>query len=226
MGDTRNAMDPELRSAAMAHYEELARIGKAVSSGARLRILDLLRQAPRAVEALADEAGLTLANASQHLQHLKAARLVESEKDGQRVVYRLRSEGVDIFFVALRGVAEELLPEMQQLRSRLSVQSDEERAALVTRAQDKRVTLLDVRPVAEFAAEHIPGAQSIPLPELEARIDELPRSREVLAYCRGPYCPMAISAVALLERHGYRARHLDLAPADVRRPPQKHRRSA
>lgn len=204
------------RRAALAHYDELARIGRVLASPVRLRLLDLLRQGSRNVEALAQAAGVSVANASQHLQQMRAARLVASEKQGQRVEYRLSGEVVSRAFGALRELAEAILPEMDRLRRDLGELGEAERAALLARIRDGEVTLLDVRPAEEYRAGHLPGARSIPLPELGARLGEIPRHREVVAYCRGLYCSLASEAVAVLRAAGYRARHLDLGAPDLR----------
>ena len=204
------------RRAALAHYDELARIGKVLSSPVRLRLLDLLRQGARNVEALADAAGVSVANSSQHLQQMRAARLVEFEKLGQRVEYRLAGEGVSRVFVALRDLAEALLPEMDRLRRDVEALGAEEREALLARIRQGEVTLLDVRPPEEYRAGHLPNARSIPLPELRERLAEIPRGREVVAYCRGPYCSLASEAAAVLRAAGYRASHLDLGAPDLR----------
>ena len=201
---------------ALAHYGEIARIGKALASPVRLQLLDLLRQGSRSVEALAQAAGVTVANSSQHLQQMRSARIVAAERQGQRVQYRLAGEGVSLVFGALRNLAESLLPEMDRLRGELGVLAPEEREELLSRIRRGEVTLLDVRPVAEYQAGHLPGARSIPLEELRARLSEVPRDREVVAYCRGPYCPMATDAVTVLAAAGYRARHLDLGVPDLR----------
>ncbi|OGQ10860.1 MAG: hypothetical protein A2138_06450 [Deltaproteobacteria bacterium RBG_16_71_12] len=203
------------RGAALAHYDELARLGKALSSPIRLRLLDLLRQGPRSVEVLAGRAGVTVANASQHLQQLRAGRLVEADKRGQQVVYRLASRAVSSFFSELRALAEAQLPEMDRLRRELRVAGPAERAALLARVRAGAVTLLDVRPAEEFLAGHLRGALSVPLAELRARLPELPKGREVVAYCRGPYCHLALEAVRVLEDAGFRAQHLDLGPPDL-----------
>ena len=204
------------RAAALTAYGELARIGKVLASPVRLRLLDLLRQGARTVAALADAAGVSVANSSQHLQHMRRARLVEAERDGQFVKYRLADEGVSRVFVAVRELAEAVLPEMDRLRRDLGALSREERAALLERIASGDVTLLDVRPADEYRAGHLPGACSIPLDELPARHAELPRDREVVAYCRGPYCSMAADAVSVLRSSGYRARHLDLGVPELR----------
>ncbi len=203
-----------------AIYEQFARVGKAVAAPKRLELLDLLCQAPRTVEALAAEAGLSTANASQHLQILRAARLVEAEKKGLYVEYRLADEMVCRFFQALRALAEGRLAEVEQVRH---VYFEQREAMETLRAEDLlrrvrsgEVTLLDVRPPEEFRAGHIPGALSIPLPELKKRLAGLPRSREVVAYCRGPYCVLALEAVELLRKKGFRAHRMEQGVADWR----------
>jgi rhodanese-related sulfurtransferase len=172
------------------------------------------------VEALAKESALSVANASQHLQVLRAARLVEGEKQGLYVEYRLADDEVTRFFVALRGLAEARLAEIESVRwtylgdreALEPVQTDE----LRRRVKAGEVTLIDVRPASEYRAGHIPGALSVPLSELEARLEELPRSREVVAYCRGPYCVMSLDAVKVLRKRGFRARNLEQGVADWR----------
>jgi rhodanese-related sulfurtransferase len=192
-----------------AIYEQLARIGKALSSGPRLEILDLLCQGPRSVDALAKQVAQPVANTSHHLQVLRRARLVASDKVGVRVTYRLADDEVCRFFGALRGLAESRLLEMEQvtrdfLEARASLEPVD-RDALVDRVRSGAVTLLDVRPDEEYRAGHIPGAVSVPLGDLARRLAEIPRDREVVAYCRGPYCVMAIEAVDLLTGLGFQA---------------------
>lgn len=204
------------RALALAHYDELARIGKVLASPVRLRLLDLLRQGPRSVDVLAAEAGITVANASQHLQQMRASRLVRAERRGHFVEYRVAHEGVSRTFGGLRDLAESLLPEMTRLRAELGSIGEEERDALLVRVRRGDVTLVDVRPVEEYRAGHLPGALSMPLPELRRRLEELPRDREVVAYCRGPYCTLARTAVGILAAAGYTARHLDLGVPDLR----------
>jgi rhodanese-related sulfurtransferase/DNA-binding transcriptional ArsR family regulator len=204
------------RRAARAHYGELARIGRALSSPARLQILDLLRQGDRHVEELAEAAGLTVANSSRHLQQMRAARLVDAERDGRHVRYRLATADVSRVFGALRGLAEAVLPEMDRLRRELSALGEAERETLLGRVERGEVTLLDVRPAAEYRHGHLPGARSVPLGELPARLGEVPRGREVVAYCRGPYCTLAAEAVRILAAAGFRASHLDLGAPDLR----------
>jgi rhodanese-related sulfurtransferase len=198
-------------------YQHLARIGHALGSGPRLALLDLLRQGPRTVEALADEVGLTLPNASQHLKVLRGA---ESEKRGTFVTYRVADRAVDDFYGALRHLAERRLAEVQQIaRTFLQKRGALEavgKQRLRERIRKGDVTLIDVRPAEEFRAAHIAGALSVPLKDLEGRIASLPRKREVVAYCRGPYCVLAPEAVDLLRSRGYRAVALDDGVAEWR----------
>ncbi len=203
-----------------AVYEQFARVGKAVSAPKRLELLDLLSQGPRTVETLAEEAGISVANASQHLQILRGARLVDAEKRGLYVEYRLADDQVARFFHALRGLAESRLAEVRHVADAYV----EERGAmervhggeLLRRVREGEVTVIDVRPREEYRAGHIPGALSIPLAELKKRLAELPRKREVVAYCRGPYCVLAIDAVALLRKKGFRAHRLEQGVVDWR----------
>jgi rhodanese-related sulfurtransferase len=201
-------------------YREVARIGQAIASAPRLGLLDLLRQGPRTVEALAKEAGLTLANASQHLKVLREARLVEAEKRGVFVTYRLADDGVEGFYRALRGLAEARLAEVQQIARAFADKRGSfepiDRRLLMRRMRAGEVTVLDVRPVEEYRAGHIPGAVSLPLKDLEKRLESLPRSREIVAYCRGPYCVLAPDAVKILRGHGYTARPMDDGVAEWR----------
>lgn len=203
-------------AAALGHYDELARIGKALASPVRLRMLDLLRQGARTVEALADAAGVSVANSSQHLQAMRSARIVVAERKGQFVEYRIADEGVSRAYAVLRELAEQLLPELEQLRRELGGLAAAERDELLARIRRGDVTLVDVRPLEEYRSGHLPGAYSIPLAELRARLPELPRDREVVAYCRGPYCTLAADAVAQLASAGFRARHLDLGVPDLK----------
>lgn len=209
------AISTDRRALARSHYGELARIGKALGSPIRLQLLDLLRQGARTVESLAEEAGISVANSSQHLQQMRSARLVTAERKGKHVEYRLAGEAVAAVFGTLRDLAELLLPEMHRLRQELGVLDPAEREEILARVREGSVTLLDVRPAREFAAGHLPGARSMPLAELPGRLRELPRDREVVAYCRGPYCPMASEAAAILRAAGFTARHLDLGFPDL-----------
>jgi rhodanese-related sulfurtransferase len=203
-----------------AIYEQLARLGKATSAPRRLELLDLLCQGPRTVEALAEQAALSVANASQHLQVLRAARLVDAEKKGLHVEYRLAYDEVCRFFVGLRRLAETRLAEVEQVtRAYLEARGALEPVAgdeLLRRVRSGEVTVLDVRPAEEYRAGHLPGAISIPVGELEARLEEIPRKREVVAYCRGPYCVMAVEAVEILRKHGLRAHRMEQGVVDWR----------
>ncbi len=194
-------------------YEQLSRVSKAMSAPKRLELLDLLCQGPRTVEALADQVAISVANASQHLQVLRAARLVETEKKGLYVEYRLADDQVCRFFQALRDVARSRLAEVEQVtRQYLGAHGAMERVdghELLRRVRSGQVTILDVRPSEEYRAGHIPDALSVPLPTLKKRLAELPRNREVVAYCRGPYCVMAIEAVELLRKKGFRAYRME-----------------
>lgn len=194
-------------------YEQLARLGKAVAAPRRIELLDVLCQGPRTVEALAEQTSMSIANASQHLQVLRAARLVDAEKKGLYVEYRLADDEVSRFFLALRGLAESRLAEVQQTaRAYFEQRGAMEPIAgdeLLRRVRNGEVTVLDVRPAEEYRAGHIPGALSVPVVELEARLKSLPRDREIVAYCRGPYCVMAVDAVQLLRKKGFKARRME-----------------
>ena len=188
--------DREFRSVI---FEHLARVGKALSSPKRLELLDVLAQGPRTVEVLADETSLTVANTSRHLRALHAARLVDSEKRGLFVTYRIANEEVTAFLCAMRTLAENRLADIERVtREFLTARTGMEkvdREALLRRVRGGQVTILDVRPQEEFKAGHIPGAVSIPLAKLKSHLKNLPRSREIVAYCRGPYCVLAVKAV-------------------------------
>lgn len=194
-------------------YEHVARLGKAVAAPKRLELLDLLCQGPRTVEALAGQAGLSVANASQHLQVLRAARLVDAEKKGLYVEYRVASENVSRFFFALRSLAESRFAEIDQAAAAFfgpgGAPEAVDGAELLRRVRSGEFTILDVRPVEEYRAGHIPGALSVPLTDLKARLGKLPRRREVVAYCRGPYCVMALEAVEMLRGKGFTAHRLE-----------------
>jgi rhodanese-related sulfurtransferase len=194
-------------------FDQFARVAQAMASGRRVEIVDVLANGDRTVEELAHQVAMSVANTSRHLQILKEAGFVAATREGTRVRYRLASPIVFQFWVALRSVAAERLPGLQGLveaylgtRAGLEPISAEE---LLARLQGgEPLVVVDVRPAEEYAAAHVSGAVSIPLPELERRLRELPRDREIVAYCRGPYCAFAPEAVRLLREHGYRARHL------------------
>jgi len=203
-----------------AIYEQFARIGKSVSSPKRLELLDLLCQGERTVEVLAKESSLTVANASQHLQVLRAARLVETEKEGLYVMYRLADQTVCEFFRAMRVLAESQLAEVEQIKRRFlegrEGMQPVDREALLNLVREGVVAVLDVRPVEEYNAGHIPGALSIPLKELKLHLSELPHDQEIVAYCRGPYCVLSIQAVEMLRAKGFQAVRLEEGIQDLR----------
>jgi rhodanese-related sulfurtransferase len=203
-----------------AIYEQFSRIGKAVSSPRRLELLDLLCQGPRTVEVLARESSLTIANASQHLQVLRAARLVETEKEGLFVTYRLADQNVCEFFRTMRVLAESRLTEVEQIKRRFlegrEGMEPVDREALLKLVREGTVTVLDVRPREEYNAGHIPGAISLPLKELQLRLSDLPRDQEIVAYCRGPYCVLSVQAVEMLRAKGFQAIRLEEGIQDLR----------
>src|SRR3990172_1409602 len=187
-------------------YPQFARIAQGLASDKRLELVDLLAQAPRHVDALARETGMSLANVSQHLQVLRGANLVESARSGNMIVYRLADPSVVDLWLALRGVAEARLAEVEQLareflpgRGNGHAVSREDVAGLVRAS----ALLLDVRPRAEFESGHLRGAVNIPIEELSAKVDELPRDRKIITYCRGEYCLFADEAAHLLRSHGF-----------------------
>ena len=192
-----------------AVYEQFALIGKALCSAPRLEILDVLQQAERTVEVLAAEVGLSVANTSHHLQVLKRGRLVESERRGQHVVYRVADSAVAEALRAVRVLGERRLSEIERVTAEFlagregmeTVGEDD----LVERVARGDCVVLDVRPAEEYAAGHLARAISMPLEELERRLSELPRHKPILAYCRGPYCVLAVNAVETLRRHGFDA---------------------
>ncbi|WP_297902733.1 metalloregulator ArsR/SmtB family transcription factor [Metallibacterium sp.] len=201
-------------------YEQFGRLGKSLASPKRLEMLDVLCQGPRTVESLAVATSQTLANASQHLKVLRAARLVEAEKQGLHVTYRLAGTEVCDFFLAFRHLAESRLAEIERT-TRLfldgkNVLEAVDQATLLKRVRSGEALVLDVRPEQEYRNGHIPGALSVPLAELEQRLAELPRDRQVVAYCRGPYCVMAVEAVEILRRHGHKAARLEIGVPDWR----------
>ena len=194
-------------------FSQFARIGKAMSNGNRLELLEFIAQGERSVEELSKVAGLTVANTSQHLQQLRQAGLIACRKEGLKVFYRISDDDVLELFGALRKVAERHLAEVEQLVQTYLTTKDAlepvARSELLERVRDGLVTVLDVRPPEEFAAGHVPGAVNIPLAELEEHLDELDQEHEVIAYCRGPHCILAFSAVAKLRERGFTARRLE-----------------
>jgi DNA-binding transcriptional ArsR family regulator/rhodanese-related sulfurtransferase len=193
-------------------YGQLARLGKALSSPHRIEILELLAQGERSVDSLASEIGLSIANTSQHLRALRQAALVESRKDGLFVHYRLADPDVFELAKVIRSVAERRLAELDRLvHQHFGNRADAEPVPmdeLLKRARSKQVVVLDTRPAREYIAGHIPGALSIPVDDLQRRLKELTKSKEFVAYCRGPYCIYADRAVEILRASGRRARRL------------------
>jgi rhodanese-related sulfurtransferase/DNA-binding transcriptional ArsR family regulator len=203
----------EGREAKDALYEQFARLGRAVAHPKRIELLEILAQGERSVDALARGSATGVTNTSNHLQVLRNARLVETRKDGTRVMYRLASDDVMRLVVSLRDVASARLAEVDRVVRDFFVARDEmepvTRSELQRRADDDELVVLDVRPRDEFEQGHIPGSISVPLNELADRLRTLGRRAEVVAYCRGPYCVLAPQAVELLRRNGFRARRLE-----------------
>jgi rhodanese-related sulfurtransferase/biotin operon repressor len=195
-----------------AIFESLARVGTALSSATRLEFLELLAQGERSVDELATLTGVSVANTSQHLQKLRQAGLIVGRKQGQYVYYRLAGDAVVGLLAALGSVGEAYVAEVERIVRLYLVEKDSLEPVpakeLLERARKGLVTVLDVRPPEEFAAGHLPGAVNIPIHELEKRLGELPKRKEVVAYCRGPYCLMSYDAVQLLRRKGLKARRL------------------
>jgi rhodanese-related sulfurtransferase len=195
-------------------FDEFASVGKALASGRRLELLDVLAQGPRSVERLAAEIGQSVANTSSHLQVLLRAGLVGTERDGNRVVYRLAGQAVEDLWAALRATAESHVAALDRVAS--DYLGDRAELEIVTRAElaerlrsSPRPAVLDVRPVAEFVAGHVPGAVSVPPERLDSTLRRLSGDEDVVAYCRGPFCVYADDAVRELRRRGYRAARLE-----------------
>jgi rhodanese-related sulfurtransferase len=193
-------------------YAEFAVLGKALANPHRLELLDLLAQGERSVEELAKEAALSLANASSHLQVLRRARLVEADKRGLNVIYRLAAPEIFQLWRTLRDVGRARLSEIDRLVENYFTHRDAfeavDKEELLRMLKDEAVIIIDVRPELEYEQGHIPAARSVPVENLKRRLAELPRDVEVVAYCRGPYCVLSDQAVRLLHRHGFRARRL------------------
>jgi rhodanese-related sulfurtransferase/biotin operon repressor len=194
-------------------FANLARIGTALSSPTRIEFLELLAQSERSVEQLASLTGATVANTSQHLQRLRQAGLIVGRKEGLYVFYRLAGDEVVALLSAVSRVGEAYVAEIERIVRLYFAQKDELEPVpakeLLERARKGLVTVLDVRPSEEYAAGHVPGALNIPVHELEKRLKELPKRREVVAYCRGPYCLMSYDAVAMLRKKGIKARRME-----------------
>ena len=197
----------------VALYEQLSRVAQALGSAGRLQILEFIAQGERSVDALAAMTGLSVANTSKHLQALRQVGLVSARKEGVRVYYSIAGDDVIALISALRAVAEHRVAEVERLVRQWLAHRDEMEpvaaADLLKRVKGKLVTVLDVRPAEEYAAGHIPGAINVPVEKLEGFISQLPKRKEVVAYCRGPYCLMSFEAVEKLRKRGFRARRLE-----------------
>jgi rhodanese-related sulfurtransferase/DNA-binding transcriptional ArsR family regulator len=203
-----------------ALYSQFARIGHALASPKRIELLDLLGQGEKTVEALAEHVATPIKNTSAHLRVLRQARLVETRRDGTYVYYRLADDDVLRLLRTFEALSHSRLADVQHV-VRLYLDGKDELEPLSLKElrrlmRDGDVTVVDVRPAEEFEAGHIPGALSVPVPELKRRLREIPKNREVIAYCRGRYCVYSLEAVTLLRKHGYRARRADEGLPDWR----------
>ena len=194
-------------------YAQFARLGKALSSGHRLELLEYLAQSERTVDVLAKLTGLSIANTSQHLQLLRQTGLVSTRREGLYVHYRLADPQIIVLMNLMQQLGEKQLAEVERLVASYLTKKDQlepiPRTELLQRVRDGMVTILDVRPNEEYAAGHVPGALNVPLKELEQQLETLPREQEVVAYCRGAYCILAFEAVARLREEGFKARRLE-----------------
>ncbi len=206
-------LEPGRREAKDALFDAFASVAKALGSGRRAEIVDLLAQGERSVDEVAGEIGQSVANTSHHLRHLADSGLLQSRRDGQRIIYRLTSDRVAELWAALRAVAATHVAEVEVLADRYLGKRDAVEGVgaeeLAERLTHGRVVVLDVRPAAEYAAGHIAGARSVPIDAFDDAVEGLSKAHEVIAYCRGPYCVYADDAVRLLRQRGYRARRLD-----------------
>ncbi len=193
-------------------YQAIGRVAAALGSAGRLQILEFVAQGERSVEALAGMTGLSVANTSKHLQALRQAGLVHARKEGLRVFYTLAGDDVSLLLASLRGVAEHRAADVDKLLQTWLAHRDELEPVpareVLDRLKKGLVTLLDVRPAEEYAAGHLPGALNVPLEKLENYLSKLPRRKEVIAYCRGPYCLMSFDAVGKLRKRGFKAKRL------------------
>lgn len=194
-------------------YTQLARIGKAIGSPRRLEILDVLTQGSKTVETIARETDMSVANTSQHLQTLLEVKLVECKKQGIYSHYRLADKTVVKFILSLQLLAEQRIAEIHKIREEIYTNKNNmeqvEMSQLVERMKEGKVTLIDVRPKEEYEVMHIPGADSIPLEELEKHLSSLPSNQEIVAYCRGRYCLLSVEAVEMLRAYGFKAVRLE-----------------
>ena len=193
-------------------FEQVARVGKAVASPKRLELLELLSQGEKTVEALATEASIDIKLASAHLKVLREARLVEARREGRFIAYRLSGDDIISLWLNLRSVAERHLVELRvaldEIFSAPERLTAESRASLLDKARQGEVIVIDVRPEVEYRVGHLPFSRSLPLAEIERRLAELPPGKEIVAYCRGPFCLMSDEAVRLLRERGFRARKI------------------
>jgi rhodanese-related sulfurtransferase/biotin operon repressor len=193
-------------------YQAIGRVAAALGSAGRLQILEFVAQGERSVDALAAMTGLSVANTSKHLQGLRQAGLVHARKEGLRVYYSLAGDDVILLLASLRGVAEHRAADVEKLLKTWLAHRDEldpvPAREVLQRLKGGLVTVLDVRPAEEFAAGHLPGAINVPVEKLEALLSKLPRRKEVIAYCRGPYCLMSFDAVEKLRKRGFKAKRL------------------
>ena len=206
-------------AAKQALFDEFARVAKALASGRRAEVVDLLANGERSVESIASEIEMSLANASQHLQVLRRAGLVSSRRQGTSIFYRLASSDVVGLWRSLQGVASDRVAEVERLARAytgdlhgVELLTKEELAKRIRRKND--LLVLDVRPQEEYAAGHVPGAVSIPVSELKRRLKELPKNKEIVAYCRGPFCAFAPEAARYLDKKGFRTYILDAGLPD------------
>lgn len=206
-------MDQQSRVFKDSIYAQLAKIGKAIASPKRLEILDILAQGSKTVDMIARETEMSVANTSQHLQILLEARLVEYHKQGLYSYYQLADKTVSNFILSLQLLAEKRIAEIQRIRDELYTNKDNmekiKMDVLLERMKNGSVTLIDVRPKDEYEILHIPGANSIPIEELEKHLSSLPANQEIVAYCRGKYCMLSVEAVELLRSHGFNAVRLE-----------------
>jgi rhodanese-related sulfurtransferase/DNA-binding transcriptional ArsR family regulator len=197
----------------LAMFEQVAAVARALGSPHRLELIELLAQTERSVEELARLIGLSIANASQHLQQLRRFGLVEASRDGKRVIYKLADTEVIVVLGALSRVTQRNVGAVEKVLNAYFRERDNlepvSRKELFRRMRDGLVTLIDARPEEEFAAGHLPGAINLPLSELKRRLRELPRDQEIVAYCRGPYCVLSYEAVAELRKRGFKAFRLE-----------------
>jgi len=202
-----------IRKPKQALYEQFAIVAKALGNSQRLELIEHLAQGARSVDLLATKVGLPIANVSQHLQTLRRAGLVQAEREGKFVNYRLTDDTVLSLFASVRSVAERHLAEVDRIVQGYFEARDSmepvTRKGLAARMRDGLVTVIDVRPPDEFALGHVPGAINVPLTDLQARLPELDPDREIVAYCRGPWCVMSFEAVAALRKRGFQARRLE-----------------